>query len=421
MARSVRGGSLESRSARLKLKPRSKPFYVAAGRRGLHLGYRRLSGRNGSWVRREYLGTAGNYQTTGIGQADDYSDADGLQVLDYFQALERLGMQPMASQEGAYTVRLAVEDHLRFMRRERKTAADTASKLRSYVLPFFADRLVAELTADDFAGWLEWALKHQPQGRRKAPSKPAATVLPAPERLRRKRATLNRVINAMKAALNRAHSQGKVPSDRAWSGLQRFKGAERTRDERLTTEEAQRLINAAQASFRDLVRAALLTGCRYAELAALQVTDYDSRSGTITVQASHAKSSKSRRVPLTLEGQALFDALAVGKDRGAPLLVRDDGSAWAAGSQHRPMVAALKAARLPAAVTFHGLRHTYASMLVEAGTPLAFVAEALGHSDTRMVEKHYAHLAPNFIADAIRKNLPTFSEINVPKVQALRK
>lgn len=34
--------------------------------------------------------------------------------------------------------------------------------------------------------------------------------------------------------------------------------------------------------------------------------------------------------------------------------------------------------------------------------PLAVVAEQLGHKDTRMVEKHYGHLAPNYVADTVR-------------------
>jgi integrase-like protein len=59
-------------------------------------------------------------------------------------------------------------------------------------------------------------------------------------------------------------------------------------------------------------------------------------------------------------------------------------------------------------VTFHGIRHTFASLLVTAGVPLAFVAEALGHSDTRMVSKHYAHFATNVVHDAIHSNLPNF-------------
>ena len=36
------------------------------------------------------------------------------------------------------------------------------------------------------------------------------------------------------------------------------------------------------------------------------------------------------------------------------------------------------------------------------------VARNLGHSDTRMVEKHYGHMAPSFIADAIRASAPRY-------------
>jgi hypothetical protein len=33
------------------------------------------------------------------------------------------------------------------------------------------------------------------------------------------------------------------------------------------------------------------------------------------------------------------------------------------------------------------------------GVPLMVVAKNLGHADTRMVEKHYGHLAPSYVAD----------------------
>jgi hypothetical protein len=42
------------------------------------------------------------------------------------------------------------------------------------------------------------------------------------------------------------------------------------------------------------------------------------------------------------------------------------------------------------------------------GAPLLVVGKNLGHSDTRMVEKHYGHLAPSYIADAIRAAAPRF-------------
>ena len=37
-----------------------------------------------------------------------------------------------------------------------------------------------------------------------------------------------------------------------------------------------------------------------------------------------------------------------------------------------------------------------------AGLPLMVAAQVLGHSDTRMVERHYSHLAPSFVRDAVR-------------------
>ena len=44
--------------------------------------------------------------------------------------------------------------------------------------------------------------------------------------------------------------------------------------------------------------------------------------------------------------------------------------------------------------------------MVRNGAPLIVVAQALGHTDTRMVDKHYAHLAPSYVADTIRSTAP---------------
>jgi hypothetical protein len=57
-------------------------------------------------------------------------------------------------------------------------------------------------------------------------------------------------------------------------------------------------------------------------------------------------------------------------------------------------------------VADHVLRHTHASILVMRAVPMAVIARQLGHSDTRMTERHYAHLAPNYVADTIRANFP---------------
>ena len=83
------------------------------------------------------------------------------------------------------------------------------------------------------------------------------------------------------------------------------------------------------------------------------------------------------------------------------------------------MKLACEAAKIEPAIGFHILRHTYGSLLARQGTPLQVIAEAMGHADSRMTEKHYAHLHPSFVADTIRANLPEFGieKTNVVRVR----
>jgi integrase len=63
-------------------------------------------------------------------------------------------------------------------------------------------------------------------------------------------------------------------------------------------------------------------------------------------------------------------------------------------------------------LNFHALRHTWASLSVMGGMPLMVVAKNLGHADTRMVERHYGHLAPSYVAEAVRKHPPKFGKVS---------
>ena len=99
MARRVLDRYLDSKDARRRLAPRAKPYFRTI-ERGLHLGYRRLAnGAAGPWVARHYLGDR-RYEEEAIGHADDLSDADGVAILTYWQAVEtarermRLRVQP---------------------------------------------------------------------------------------------------------------------------------------------------------------------------------------------------------------------------------------------------------------------------------------------------------------------------------------
>jgi len=51
---------------------------------------------------------------------------------------------------------------------------------------------------------------------------------------------------------------------------------------------------------------------------------------------------------------------------------------------------------------------------------LGVIAEQLGHADTRMTEKHYAHLAPSYVADTIRAHFPTLGINDESKLKRIR-
>ena len=107
-----------------------------------------------------------------------------------------------------------------------------------------------------------------------------------------------------------------VGDNSSWVRIDPLKGTHAARTKFLSVEEAQALIRAAdvKSGFRDLILAALVTGCRYSELARLQVQDY--RHGKIHVLRS--KSGRDRWVVLTEEGVALFERLSAGRPGGAP-------------------------------------------------------------------------------------------------------
>ncbi|MBL8668431.1 MAG: tyrosine-type recombinase/integrase, partial [Rhodospirillales bacterium] len=120
------------------------------------------------------------------------------------------------------------------------------------------------------------------------------------------------------------------------------------------------------------------------------------------------------------EGREFFASCAAGKVSGALLLPRADGMPWGKSHQQRPLGEACEAARIAPAISFHILRHTYASRLVMRGAPLPVVATQLGHTDTRMVERHYGHLAPSYVADTIRATLGELRITEKSNVAALQ-
>jgi integrase len=308
-----------------------------------------------------------------------------------------------------------MDAYIEYLEKNPRTAADARSRDKLFIRPSFGHIEIDKLTADQLRRWhsaVGKALKHS-----RAPGgKTKQLAINGDDGLRARRVSANRTLMVLKAALNRVWRAGKCGSDRAWRSVEPFKGVDKARVRYLTVAEAARLINACDPEFRPMVQAALQTGCRYGELTRLQVHDFNPDSGTLAVRQS--KSGKPRHVVLTDEGIALFRHLCAGRS-GNETLICKSGSAFGPQYQQRPMRSAVERAKITPPITFHGLRHTWASLSVMAGMPLLVVAKNLGHSDTRMVEKHYGHLAPSYIADAIRAGAPRFG-LEPSKVTNLR-
>lgn len=85
------------------------------------------------------------------------------------------------------------------------------------------------------------------------------------------------------------------------------------------------------------------------------------------------KSYLPRFVFLPEEGFQFFRGLAAGRNPDEPLFVRKNGRQWF-DTYKTPFKQAVVAACLPKAFCFLGFRHTYASQLIQAGTPVLIVA-----------------------------------------------
>ncbi len=175
----------------------------------------------------------------------------------------------------------------------------------------------------------------------------------------------------------------------------------------LDGQQVMQLLGAARdVQERALFALAIKTGMRQGEIFALSWADLDFDAGTVSVRAtltedldgklvrSEPKTTKSRRV-IYLPALALKALLAHQSERqgergfvftaadGPPL--RKSNFVW------RVFKPLLRQAELPD-VTFHSLRHTANSLLIEAGEDPLAIAGSLGNAETRMMFERYGHL-----------------------------
>lgn len=403
MPRTVREARLQERSARARLAPRHHPYWrtICEGR---HLGYYK-GRRRSSWVARCFVPNEREYVTKPLGAADDHFAADGVTILSWKEALDQAlaWFDTLSTNHyrrvDTYTVGNALDDYLDAF--PGKSLAKTRHTIDRHIRPVLGHRLVAELTTAELRKFHSelatrrsvyranrlGVAKHRPEDA---------------DSVRRGKANANRIFTPLKAALNRAFNDGRVSDDSAWRRVKAFAKVSVARIRYFTEPEIEALLGAAEPWFRRLIQAALFTGGRWSEVHQIKVRDFDVRSGTI--HFPETKSGRPRYVHLTDEGIRFFGRCCTGKALGDLLFLNQHGRPLGPSHQIRPMTETCAKARVEPA-GFHILRHTYGSTLAMAGVPLAVIAESLGHADERITRKHYAHLSPSYVRDAVRAGL----------------
>lgn len=423
MARTVSSKELASRTARRSLPVGSRVWLRLSP--GRTVGYRKGS-KGGAWLARYY--DAGFRMEERLGVADDILDADGTSVLDFAQAQEKartwfltataLATGQYVMRPGGYTVEQCCSEYLQHL--EHRGAPDyrhSKYDLDAYVLPKLGTLQVAKVTRPRLEHWRA-EIAASPRRTNRKQRKENTPETQTEDDLRKRRATANRIVRRLRAALNLALTEGRVNANpMAWK-LVPFENVEIARAVFLSEKEQRKFVKACskEKDFQRLVRAALYTAARYGELGRLLVRDFDSSAGTVFVEKS--KGGRQRHVHLDPEATRFFREVCCNRDQGETMFVRDNGEAWAKDSQKKPMRRACAVAKITG-FGFHQLRHTAASRWITLGVSLKVVAEQLGHVDTKMVERYYGHLAGGHIAQTF-KALPGVGLDKVAKIKIER-
>lgn len=207
----------------------------------------------------------------------------------------------------------------------------------------------------------------------------------------RKAATVRKELETVRAAINFHKAQGAVfELPRQPPPKQRF----------LTHDEARRLVKAARRfpHIRAFIVLSLTTAARQSALLELTWDRVDLTRGIITLSLGDSgdEARKPRAtVPINRRARRYLKVLKAAAT--CPHVIEWGGHRVL--SIKKGFAAAAKAAKLKNVVP-HTLRHTSASWMAQSGVPMFEISKYLGHSDTRITERRYAHLSPDYLRSA---------------------
>jgi integrase len=387
MARRPRASRLETRTARLKLPVRWKPYDFTIISPGIAIGYRRNQSA-GVWVVRVADGHGGNW-TKRVGLADDHEDADGVNVLTWWQAQDAARKLARGGDTDAgrpVTVAEAIDDYAADLL-ARGGAIENAGRIRMHLSPTLAAKPVGLLTTRELEHWRDGLL---------------ATGM--------KPATLVRLCKAFKAALNlAARRDPRILNRASWrdalSGIAENHASRNV--QRLDDDQVRAVVAAAYAidpSFGLYVEVHAQTGARTSQISRLTVADLQADNGAPRLMMPTSRKGKNRKVGKRSVSitPALAAKLRSNRPAEAPLLLRSDGRAWQSSQDGDHEILYRKAAaRAGATGTIYGLRHSSIVRMLLAQVSPRIVA-AVHDTSISQLERTYSAFITEY-ADAVTR------------------
>ena len=144
----------------------------------------------------------------------------------------------------------------------------------------------------------------------------------------------------------------------------------------LDRDECRRLVEACPRFLKPIGQVGILTGLRRTRLLRLKWEDIDFKLGVIYVQ--DAKGGKSRELPMGPTLRQVLKSVPHHIASGYVFASPTNGDPW--GDLKASFQTAVTKAGIEKHVTFHTLRHTFASHLAMAGVDLYTISKLLGHA-----------------------------------------
>jgi len=432
---------IDTASKRQRLVARKNPYWkgISGGRGGVSLGYRKPYRGPGVWIGK--IVVEGARFEERISEADDDNSAPG--AMPYRTAVAAAlewSKRQHAAIEGRReagtvgkgpTIRTAVEAYIRVRKRRSKPEGEiTEGRMNKHILSdgTFSDTLLAKLRAKTVE---EWRDRLPVRGHVDPASLGKGVKVIAP-------ATLNRLLNDLRAALNAAAERHRreLPAHLPQEikvGTKALSIATDARKQILTDQDVRRIVEAAfelndDGDFGLLVMLAAATGARYSQLVRLRVGDVQLELGRIQIPGSKkGRAARARApvsVPLSDDVLARLTPAVAGRSGSEPLLMRwafkkSDQSAvrwerdcrrsWGPAYEvDNFWLPTVKAAGLPADTIMYALRHSSIVRGLRVGLPIRLVA-ALHDTSSEMIEAHYSAYIVDATEELARRASFTFA------------